>query len=212
MKKMLIRDKLQLNSAAKDMYRHVLQEIAFAKKGQKAVVFCSEDRKVSSRCFPLRLAAAVAEDDLRIVVVNGDAQPSCLETGSEKVGLTHYLSGHCELEDLFFETDIPHVDMIPVGRDFMNPLLLEDSGLQKVFSACRERYDWMLVNTAPLSENSIGALAFAQLSDGAVLIAKDHATHRKWMKAAKEVLDQVGCPVEGCVVIDAKKKKAYSRP
>lgn len=212
MSKMMIGNKIKSDPAQKEVFQKVFQEIAFAKKGQKCIVFSTDNSDLATRFLPLSLAAAVTADQgkQRFVVINGNNKHSSAEEDSGNAGLTNYLSGHCTLNEIIAETDLPQIDVIPVGRASMNlALLLEDESLKNIFALCRERYDWVLVNTAPLSENDMSAVHFARFCDGAVLLAKDHVTGKKWLKTAKAIFDQTGCPVEGCIVADAKKEKNY---
>ena len=209
---MKIREQLALKPEEKTVYQQIFLEITFAKKEQKCILFSGSSSDVCSRFFPLSLAAAIAEEGKRIVVINGNTQRSSLENSTADQGLAPYLSGHCSLDNVIVKTDIPQVDLIPVGRASMNPILLENyDGLEKIFSKCKNEYDWILINTAPLAENNMSAVQFAPFCDGAVLLAKDHATYKKWLENAKKVFEEAGCSIEGCVVLDVKKSKSYSK-
>lgn len=77
--------------------------------------------------------------------------------------------------------------------------LLASDDRQQVIAELRERFDYIVANTAPVS-GSAETIALGRLADGMVLVLEAAATRRESAKKAKELLETSGVRVFGAVL------------
>ncbi len=209
MKKMIVPDFGKMSAAELDNLRQIVHSLSFVDRDLKALVICSCDRKTDAAGLTGRMARVMAAEGKRVLILRALLQdPSAV---SEEMGLTHYLAGLCGMEDILHETDAAGVSLIPAGACSANPeMLMSGDELQHLIDACKARFDWLLIEAAPLTRQDASALHAAACSDGAIFAVKDHATVSRQLKTARKAVEQTGCPIIGCIVLDAKRPKAYA--
>ena len=76
----------------------------------------------------------------------------------------------------------------------------------------REKYDYILIDTPPIS-NLIDAAIAAKQCDGAILVIESELVSYKVAAKAKAQLELSGCRILGAVLnkVDVKKDKYYSK-
>jgi Mrp family chromosome partitioning ATPase len=67
----------------------------------------------------------------------------------------------------------------------------------------RESFDYILINTPPLSQNADGAL-LGKHADGVILVAQAERTERGRLAVTKEQLEKAQCRVLGVVLTHNK--------
>ena len=109
-------------------------------------------------------------------------------------GLTDFLAGRSQLDQVLYATDFPNLDIIESGQVAPNPTgLLQSKNFTVMMDALREHFDYIIVDTPPIGV-VIDAAIIAQRCDGTVLITESGANGRKAVQKAKEQLEQTGTP------------------
>ena len=137
---------------------------------------------------------------------------------NEKIlGLAHYLTGQCDVEQAIYQTDIPYAHIMPIGRILKNPIpILALPEFTQMLDELATTFDVILVDTPPLGA-VIDAAEIARSCDGAVIVAEYDKTRRRDLIRARTLIDQTECPILGCVInkmkmdtFDAKRYYQYS--
>lgn len=147
----------------------------------------------------------------RVVVVDADLRASGIQMNYRlrteehpMTGLTEYLSGHCDLEDALYETNIPNAYLLPAGHEAPNPLQLLDSDMmERLMDKLSDEFDVVLMDTPPVGMLS-DAVALAKFCDGALLVVAYRQGKRREIGDAVNSLRQTGCRVLGAVLNEVK--------
>ncbi|MFA6830303.1 MAG: CpsD/CapB family tyrosine-protein kinase [Bacilli bacterium] len=119
-----------------------------------------------------------------------------------KVGITEYVTGEVSLDDIIVHTE-KDVDVINSGTISPFPTkILSSPKLDELFAELRKRYDYILVDSAPVLLVTDATLA-ARLVDGYIFVAAQHITKKKNIKASVSSLRGNGVNVIGVVVTQA---------
>ena len=189
--------------------------------------FCGDDKKVIAitSCTPnegkssvsLQLAISLAESGKNVLFIDADLRKSVL-LGSTKVGqqtvkgLTHYLTGQSELQDVVYSTDIPKLYLIYSGPLPPNPAeLLGGKNFRSFLKAVRKVYDYVIIDTPPLG-NVIDSAVIAEECDGAILVIESDVISYRFAQEVKAQLEKSNCPILGVVLnkVDMQ-KQAYGK-
>lgn len=189
--------------------------------------FCGDDKKVIAitSCTPnegkssvsLQLAISLAENGKNVLFIDADLRKSVL-LGSTKVGqqtvkgLTHYLTGQSELQDVVYSTNIPKLYLIYSGPLPPNPAeLLGGKNFRSFLKAVRKVYDYVIIDTPPLG-NVIDSAVIAEECDGAILVIESGVISYRFAQEVKAQLEKSNCPILGVVLnkVDMQ-KQAYGK-
>ena len=155
----------------------------------------------------------------RVVLMDADLRASGIQANhrlrceAEKRidGLSEYLSGHCELEDALYETNIPGAYMIPAGHEAPNPLqLMVTEKMEQLVDRLGEEFDVVLMDTPPVGILA-DAVALAKYCDGALLVVAYRQGKQREITDAVENIKQTGCKVLGAVLNEVRFKNLSNR-
>ena len=125
----------------------------------------------------------MAEGGKKILMVDADLRKSVLAAkyhiqGIDK-GLSHYLTGQAEIEDIIYETETEGFYLSVAGPLSPDPTSLLDSDqFQKFIDKVREDYDYVIIDAPPLGV-VIDAAIIGKYCDGAVLVIEQGVIKRK---------------------------------
>ena len=206
MKKAEILNLKQMDYVGTEALNTICSNLSFAGKNLKKIVFTSCSAADGKSFLTMQIAVNLAKRGKRVVLIDADLRRSVLvsrhhiQLGDQPDGIVHYLTGHCNLEDAIYETDIPNAYLIPVGRNTSNPLpLLNSPDFQKLLEYCQEHFDLVLIDAAPIGL-VIDAAEIARWCDGAVFITHYRRTRARELTMAKQQMEQANCPVIGCII------------
>lgn len=176
-------------------------------------------------CYPnegksdivFQLAREIGNMSKRVLLLDADIRKSSYinryQVKHKVNGLSQYLSGQIEQREIIYRTNYPNVDIIFAGPVAPNPSeLLEEKAFKSLIKEVRERYDYVLVDTPPVS-SMIDAAIVAKQCDGAILVIESELVSYKVAVKAKSQLEMSGCRLLGAVLnkVDAKKDKYYTK-
>lgn len=192
------------------------------------ISYCGDDiRKVmiSSRhpgegksYVAMNLMRTLAGIGRKVVLVDTDLRASGIQTNyrlhSEQgkvLGLSEYLSNHCDFDDVLYQTNIENAWMIPAGHEAPNPLqLLETVRMASLIEELGNRFDVVLVDTPPVGMLA-DAVAVAKYCDGAILVVAYRQGKQREIRDAVENISQTGCRVLGAVLNGVRFKNLSNR-
>ena len=188
--------------------------IGFVGAEKKVIMITSTTVNEGKSYISVLLWNELAKAGKHVCFVDADMRKSMLRTslqihtdGEEFQGLSHYLAGNAELSDVLYDTDMENAAFIPTITMINPNLLFEGDRFELLIKTLRERFDYVIVDTPPMSLVSDGQ-SIAGKCDGCVLVIRAHATGRKAVQSSVRKLQQTGCPLLGVVLnrIDDKKR------
>lgn len=177
-----------------------------------AVVSSSPSEGKSTTAANLALTLALAGSS--VVLVETDLRRPRLATYfgiSGEVGLTDVLAGKVDWQDVVVPWNRGLISIIGQGEQAPNPTeLLGSLNMATLLAELREAYDYVILDTAPISLVS-DATVVASQSDGVILAVRYGKTNREEVAAARNALDQVNARVLGSVMTfrPASRKGTY---
>jgi len=136
--------------------RSVRTNLSFlaANKKSKTICITSEISGEGKSFVTVNLAGTLALIDKKIILIAADLRKSKLHKvfGSDnKKGLSSFLSGTHSLEEVMIRDDIHNIDFIPSGPVPPNPSeLLHTDNMKQLLELLAPRYDYVLIDTAPV--------------------------------------------------------------
>jgi capsular exopolysaccharide synthesis family protein len=190
----------------KEAFNSLRTNLKFCGKDIKVVLITSSLPDEGKTETAIQLARAMGEDGQKVAIVDADLRKSVivgshrLEVDGEILGLTHYLSGQADVEDILYRTDIKGVDMILSGHTTPNPTaLLGSNAFCELLDQLGEDYDTVLVDSPPLGA-VIDAAVIAPHCDGAILVVETNRISHKFAQDMIKQLSLSGCRVLGIVL------------
>lgn len=130
----------------------------------------------------LNLAISFAETGSKVLLIDGDMRrPSLARLLIEKAtpGLSNVLAGFADVEEAIRKDIRPNLDVLFAGEIPPNPLeLLGSAGMKKIVETMSLRYDYILVDTPPVSIVS-DACEVANITDGVLFLVRQNETDKE---------------------------------
>lgn len=190
--------------------------IQFAGKHTQVIVFTSCYPNEGKSDVVFSLATEMGKMGKQVLLLDADIRKSTFvkryQINPVPKGLSQYLSGQAGIEEVLYHTNYENVDIIVGGPVAPNPSeLLSDRTFDELLEKMRQVYDFVLIDTPPIS-TIIDAAVAAQKSDGAVLVIESEAVSYRAAQKAKAQIERTGCKMLGAVLtkINIKKDKYYS--
>ncbi len=191
------------NYFTKEAYTTLRTNLLFSGTNVRVIAVTSCMMHEGKSTVTLALAKSFFELGKRVLLIDADLRKSVLAAhveGFVEQGLSTYLSGQAEREDVVYKTQHEGLDIIFAGRFPPNPVELLDSiKMQELIREAREEYDVVLIDTPPLGM-VVDCAVIAPNCDGTVLVLKANAVRaRDALEIVKDLRDK-GCTVLGAVV------------
>ena len=206
MNKAVIHNLKEMDYAGTEALNTICSNLTFAGKNLKKIMFTSCSASDGKTFLTMQIAVNMAKRSKRVVLLDVDLRRSVMGSrhhisyGDNPEGLVHYLTGHCQMENIIFETNVPNLYLIPVGRNTANPLpLLTSPDFEKLLEYCAQEFDLVVLDVAPIGL-VIDAAEVAKFCDGTVFVIRYHKTRLRELTVAKQQIEQANCPVIGCII------------
>ena len=207
MNRIFISELEDLKYGRREAINSLKTNVKFAGNDIKTVAFtsCNPNEGKSTTCFDL--AKSFADAGSRVLLIDADMRKTVMlqryriENQGQKVGgLTHYLSGQAELEEIISSTNITNLYMVLAGPLSPNPAeLLSSDKMDELIGICRELFDMVIIDTPPLGA-VIDAAIIAPKCDGVVIVTEANGTSARVAIGVKKQLEMTDCKILGCVL------------
>lgn len=191
------------------------------------IQFCGNDIKVISftSCMPnegksnvsFNLASSFAESGKKVIFIDADLRKSVIvgryKPDQAVIGLTHYLSGQNNLEEVLYTSNVDNLDIIFTGPVPPNPAeLLSGECFIQLVQKLRREYDYIIIDTPPLG-SVIDSAIVAEQCDGIVMVVEANGISYKFAQRVKKQLEKGNCKILGAVLnkVDLSGKGYYSK-
>lgn len=187
--------------------------------------FCGDDKQVilmtssfsgeGKSTVALDLCRSLTELGKRTLLIDADMRKSVLRKKVigpvPKKGLSHYLSGQCELKDLIYKTGTPNFSVVFSGAIPPNPTELLSSGrFDELIYLAREYFDYVIVDCPPVGM-VVDAAVVAPHCDGSVILIEAGEVKYRMAQDIVARMKATGCPILGVILnkVDRAKHGKY---
>lgn len=215
--KVMMIDPKQTDYFYEEAIKTLRTNIQFMGKNIKSIVVTSCYPNEGKSDIVFQLAKEIGNMNKNVLILDADIRKSSYvnryKINHKVKGISQYLSGQLNMEEIIYHTNFQNVDIIFAGPTAPNPSeLLEEEVFMELIEEMREKYDYILIDTPPIS-NLIDAAIAAKQCDGAILVIESELVSYKVAAKAKAQLELSGCRILGAVLnkVDVKKDKYYSK-
>lgn len=181
--------------ALTEAFRKIITNIGFAipkKDGGRGKVFCitSSIAKEGKTIISANIALSAARSGAKTILIDCDLRKPALKHyfKTPKKGITGYLSGQVELEDIIAREIEPRLDVIVAKQSSPNPLVLFHSEIfNNLIEELSLSYDYVIIDTPPLGLCA-DSLIIGKKTDGIVLVTRQKCSNHK---VIRHIIDQI---------------------
>lgn len=204
------------SSSAAELFRLIRSNLQFILGGMndKVVVVTSTVSGEGKSFISINLATSLAMLDKKVVLIGMDIRcPKLAEylNLKEHKGLTEYLSRQSiSIDDIVIKNAIQeNLDIIVAGPVPPNPSeLLASSAVDHLFAVLREKYDYIIVDSAPVGMVS-DTFSLARISDATVYVCRANYTKLKDIEYINSLYVDNRLKRMALVVNGTKSRKGY---
>lgn len=213
--KIAVKRHIAKNFQTAEAIKTLRTNLMFSGADVRAVALTSFVAAEGKSTISFQLAASLAQAGKRVLLLDADLRKSNLmnrlKVRTKVEGLSHYLSGMANVNDLLYETDLQGMYIMFAGSYVPNSAeLLGSAAFGSLIAGLKDVFDYVIVDSAPLGQ-VIDCAVIAPVLDG-VLIVID-ATHNsyKMERRVKVQLEKSGGRILGVVLnrVDIKDRGGY---
>lgn len=206
MKKAIMSNFLELPFAVEESLNQLRINLGYTGEDIKTIMITSTLPNEGKSFIATNLWKMMAGVGNKVVLLDCDLRNSTirakynLKSDEELKGIVHYLSGQADVEDVIYETNVPNGYIIPVITNISSPaILLEGRRFKMLLEACRQVFDYVIVDTPPLGSVS-DALNIVSQCDGSLLVVRSGEIPRRMVSDSMAMLKKTGKPMLGVVL------------
>ena len=189
--------------------------LMFSGNSIRVIGFTSFNASEGKSTVSLQTAISFAQAGKRELLVDADLRksvlPSRLRVRNKMEGLSHYLSGLANVNELLQETDVPGLYVMFAGSRVPNAAeLLGNENFAKLIPALKDVFDYVIVDTAPLGQ-VIDCAVMAPHLDGIVLLVDSTNNSYKLERRIKSQIEKSGGKVLGVILnqVNIDERRGY---
>lgn len=194
----------KLDNQVNESYKRLRTNVQLCGNDIKVIAVTSNIPNEGKSSVAFYLASSMAETGKKVVFMDCDLRKSVLigryRIKNAKLGLTHYLSGQNEYDEVVYDTNVPNLNIIFSGPVPPNPAeLLGGTKFKMLLSTLRRNYDYIIMDTPPVG-SVIDGVVVAQQCDGAIMVISHAEISVKLALNTKAQLDKCDCKILGAVL------------
>ena len=189
--------------------------LMFSGADVKAVALTSFSAAEGKSSISFQLAASLAQAGKRVLLVDADLRKSVLaarlRVRGRVEGLSHFLSGMANANEILNETDIPGLYIMFAGARGPNAAeLLGHPSFGKLIDALKNTFDYVIVDAAPVGQ-VIDCAIMAPALDGVIMVIDTTHNSYKLERRMKQQLEKSGAKLLGVILnrVDFTDKGGY---
>lgn len=201
-----------LSYACNEAINTLCTNLSFLGENTRKIMITSCHTSEGKSFISMNILRSLTSLGRTVALVDADLRCSLILTqyglkfqeGSYRYGLSHFLAGMAEEEQVVYQTDIPGALMVPVGRRVLNSLsLLVSPHMEELLNDLARKVDYVIVDAPPVG-TVIDAAEIAKSCDGTLIVMNYNEVRRRELIETKEQLEQTGCPILGTVLNQVK--------
>lgn len=200
----ILQNKKIINKDLEEHYNTLATNVQFLGKDIKKIVISSVSENEGKSTVSINIARALANIGNKVLLIDADIRKSVMFSRFRYEGivdgLSTYLSGLAEIQNIIYKTDIPNLMILPSGKVPPNAVsLLQSKHFDNMLELLDKYYDYIIIDTPPIGM-VIDSAIIAKRSDGCILVTESGKIKRKFVKKAKEQLEQSGSKFLGVIL------------
>lgn len=205
MKTTTINETKKLNYSVREAFKTLRTNFLFCGNDIKTVLITSCVKNEGKSTISIELSKSLALSEKKVLLIDSDLRKSVFATkytiNEEKiVGLSEFLSGQAEFDDIIYSTQNENLSLIFAGTVPPNPVeLLGSNKFKDLIAQMREEYDYVIIDAAPLGA-VIDASAISAFVDGAILVITANEISYRFAADVKQQLEKSNCRVLGAIL------------
>lgn len=215
MKKILVKQFVAKEFRVAEALKALRTNILFSGASVRAIALTSYDMSEGKSAISFQLAAFIAKAGKRVLLLDTDMRMSCMEkrlqVNGKVKGLSHYLSGMANADELLCETDIPGMYIMFAGKRVPNAMeLLGEESFNRLIAALKKTFDYVIVDTSPMGQ-VVDCAVIAPILDGVVLLVDSAHNSYKDTRKMQQQLEKSGGRVLGVILnkVETNDKRKY---
>jgi len=192
-------------SPISEAYRSLRTSIQYARADTplKTIVVTSPGPQEGKSTTVANLAITIAQMGTKTLLVDTDLRRPVLHSIfnlSRSKGISNYLVGKAEFDEIIFKTDIDNLYVMPCGTLPPNPSeLLGSKAMKHCISELKERFDIILFDSPPIMAVTDAAVLSSEV-DGVILVIKAGQTDRNAVLRSFEILRNIPNQILGALL------------
>lgn len=189
--------------------------IQFLGDDKRVLLFTSAFSGEGKSTITLNTCRSLTELDKKVLLIDADMRKSVLRRKvngpAPKKGLSHYLSGQCELGEVIYKTSTVNLSVVFSGVVPPNPSeLLSSQRFGDMIEVARKNYDYVIVDCPPVGM-VVDASVVAQFCDGSIILIEAGEVKYRLAQEVVAKMKNTPCPLLGVVLnkVDRKKHGHY---
>ena len=205
MKTTAIKETKKFNYSVREAFKTLRTNFLFCGDDIKTVLITSCVKNEGKSTISIELSKSLALSEKKVLLIDSDLRKSVFATKYTSnegniLGLSEYLSGQAEYDDVLYSTDNENLHMIFAGAVPPNPVeLLGSNKFRSLIKQAREQYDYVIIDAAPLGA-VIDASAISAFVDGAILVVTANEISYRFAQDIKIQLEKSDCKVLGAIL------------
>ena len=186
---------LKPGSSLAESFRSVRTNLKYYLNGEsRAVISVTSTISGEGKTFiSLNLAAVLAMPGKKTLLAGMDLRKQKLDRifdASGKPGLSNYLIGEAEYDEIILDTDINNLFYLPSGPVPPNPAeLLESEKIRQFMEKARKDFDYVVFDTPPVGVVS-DALLLGSYADINIFVIRQRFSYRKTLELIQDIFEK----------------------
>ncbi len=192
-------------SPVSEAYRTLRTNLQFSKieKKLRSILVTSAGPKEGKSTTAANLAITMAQVGNKVVIIDADLRRPILHSAfgmSRENGLTNYLAGSLSYEEMFQNSFLENLKVVPSGVLPPNPAeLLATKKMEDLLSKLQEDFDIVIIDSPPVIAVTDASILSTKV-DGTLLVVYAGQTERDAVKRATSMLTSVSARILGIVL------------
>jgi capsular exopolysaccharide synthesis family protein len=205
---------LDANSSVAEAYRVLRTSVLLSstEKPPKTILVTSGQPGEGKTTTAVNTAISLAQLGSSVLVIDCDLRRPSVHTVlrvDPVVGLSTYLTGGCELEDVIQELPIANLSVLTAGRIPPNPAeMISSPRMKEMLQTLSERYDHIVIDSPPLLKVT-DPVILSTLVDGVILVVHGGKSTREVIRRTRHELSIVGARIFGVVLNNVNPGDGY---
>lgn len=206
-----------LDTLRKEVFRMLRTNIQFVlkEKENKVILFSSYSSGEGKTYITANTAISFASLGKKVIAIGADIRNPHLKDffcDEVKVGLSNFLANtDLSCDDVILSTEYDNLDVIPSGPVPPNPTeLLSLSRLDEMMDYLRSKYDYILIDSAPLSLVS-DTLVLARVADMSAIVFRANYSNKHWFKSINNWVEEGRLPNSALILNGLYEEKFLQR-
>lgn len=187
-----------------EYFNAIRTSIQFSGSQYKVIAISSVKDNEGKSVTAFNIAYSFASIGKSVLLVDADTRNSVfiqrMKIQDKMQGLTNYLAGENQLNEVIMKTSVPNLHMIFSGPVPPNPTsLLQSDAFNLMIDACRHHYDYVIVDTPPIGLITDASI-IAHQCDATIMVVESGKHRRRVVQKLTEKLKQSGAEFLGVIL------------